>query len=319
MATTRPFRFGMLAENVHSREELLTTARNTEQAGYATFLIRDHLVEEPFGHQLAPLTTLSMVAAATNTLRVGSMVFDNDYRPPVMLAKEVATLDMLSGGRFELGLGAGFLKAEYDHAGIPFDAPGVRVDRFEEALRVLKGCFAEAPLTYSGNHYTVSNFDSFPKPVQRPHPPIMVGAAGRRMLSIAARDADIIGLLTVSTNNGVLSEGPTGRLAESVARQIEWIRQAAADRFREIELSLMCSVVITDHRYRAAEELAVRRGWSGISTEQVLEMPSIFIGSVEEIIHDMQERRERYGISYYVIRDSAMELVSPIVAKLAGK
>src|SRR5262245_31709396 len=166
MAHARPFRFGVFGEGARSPAALLDTARRAEDLDFATFLIRDHLIEEPFGHQLAPLPALATVAGATGRLRVGSLVLANDYRHPVVLAKEVATLDVLSSGRVELGLGAGFSQAEYAQAGLRFDPPGVRVERLEEALRVLKGLFAPGPLTFAGKHYSVTHLDGFPKPVQ---------------------------------------------------------------------------------------------------------------------------------------------------------
>ncbi|MDQ6832621.1 MAG: TIGR03621 family F420-dependent LLM class oxidoreductase [Chloroflexota bacterium] len=319
MAHHHPFRFGVLGEHIQSRNELIGTARMAEEMGYATFVIRDHFIEAPFGHQLAPFAALATVAAVTERLRIGTLVFANDYHPPVLLAKEAATLDLLSGGRFELGLGTGFLKAEYDQAGIPFDPPGVRVDRFAESLTVLKGLFADAPFTFSGEHYTLTAFNSFPKPVQRPHPPLLVGAGGRRMLSIAAREADIIGILTTSTANGVLSRDPAPRLAAAVERQLGWIREAAGDRFTDIELSLVPNVVIADDYRRAAEEQIRARGWSGVSVDEVLAMPADLIGSVDRIVGELQARRERYGFSYYVISDRNMEAAAPIVARLAGR
>jgi probable F420-dependent oxidoreductase len=318
LANRRPFRFGVLGEHIRTREELIGTARMAEELGYATFLIRDHFIEPPFGHQLAPFAALATVAAVTERLRIGTLVIANDYRPPVLLAKEAATLDLLSGGRFELGLGTGFLKAEYDQAGIPFDPPGVRVDRFAESLAVLKGLFADAPLTYSGTQYTLTAFDSFPKPVQRPHSPILVGAGGRRMLSIAAREADIIGILTSSTANGVLARDPAPRLAAAVARQLGWIREAAGNRFADIELSLVPNVIIADDHERAAAESIQARGWSDISVADVLAMPSELIGSVDRIIATLQARREQYGFSYYIISDANMEAVAPIVARLTS-
>jgi probable F420-dependent oxidoreductase len=314
----RPFRFGVLGEHIRTRNELIETARKAEGSGYATFLLRDHFVEEPFGHQLAPLTALATVAAITSTLRVGTLVFANDYRHPVMLAKEAATLDVLSGGRFELGLGAGFLRPEYGAAGMPFDPPGVRVQRFEESLQILKGMFATEPLTFRGKHYTVTDLDSFPKPVQQPRPLILVGAGGRRMLSIAARHADIIGLLTVNTTSGQMVDDPRERLAEAVSRKIGWIREAACERLPSLELSSTATIVLDEDRHRAAEKLARDRNWHGISPEQVLEMPALFIGSLEQIAEQMQERRERYGFSYYVVSDASAELATPLVARLAG-
>jgi probable F420-dependent oxidoreductase len=319
MTQARPFRFGVFGETARARDTLLNTARRAEDSGYATFLIRDHFIEEPFGHQLAPLTALATVAAATTTLRVGSLVFANDYRHPLLLAKEIATLDLLSNGRVELGLGAGFSRAEYDQAGMRFDAPAVRVDRLEEAIRVLKGLFAPGPFTFAGAHYTVTGHDAFPKPVQRPHPPILIGAAGPRMLSIAAWEADIIGFQAVSTAQGTVVDDPRPRLAPAVAQRIDHVRRAAGDRFDRIELSLVATVVITGRQAEAADHLARERGWSGVSPDQVLAMPSIFIGSASQIVETMQARRERYGLSYFVLTDEVLEPAAPIVARLAGK
>jgi probable F420-dependent oxidoreductase len=182
----RPFRFGVVGEGIRSGRQLLERACRAEELGYATLLLRDHFVAEPFGDQLAPMVALTAAAAATRTLRVGSLVLDNDYRHPVLLAKEAATLDLLSGGRFELGIGAGWLREEYRRAGMPFDAPGVRVGRFEESLRVLKGLLAGPAFTFAGAHYSVTGLEGFPRPVQRPRPPILVGAGSKRMLGIAA-------------------------------------------------------------------------------------------------------------------------------------
>lgn len=314
----RPFRFGVLGESVRSAAELVDTARRAETAGYATFLMRDHFIEEPFGHQLAPVTALAAAAAATTTLRVGSLVICNDYRHPAVLAKEVATLDLLSGGRFELGLGAGFSQPEYEAAGFPYDPPGVRVDRLVEALQVLKGLFGAGPFTFAGRFYTVKDLTLFPNPVQRPHPPILVGAGGKRMLSIAAREANIIGIQTAALGTGRRVPDPSGLLPEAIAEKVAWLRQEAAARFDDIELSLVSSVVITGNRREAAERMMREREWGGISADRVLEMPSIFIGSVGQIVNEMQARRERYGISYHVLSDRSMKIAAPIVARLAG-
>ena len=316
---THRFRFGLLGENVRSATALMETARRAEAAGFATFLLRDHFIEEPFGHQLAPLAALATIAAATKKLRVGSLVLCNDYRHPVLLAKEVATLDLLSGGRFEFGLGAGFSRPEYEAAGLPFDPPGVRVDRLAEALQVFKGLFGAAPFTFAGRFYTVTKLDAVPKPVQRPHPPILVGAGGRRMLGIAAREADIIGIQTASLGTGRTVADPSGLLAETIAEKIGWVRQQAGARFDRIELSIVSSVIVAEHRREAAERLVRERGWQGLSVERVFEMPSIFIGSVDQIVDEMQKRRECYGISYYVVSDRSLETVAPIVARLAGR
>jgi probable F420-dependent oxidoreductase len=314
----RPFRFGLLGESIRAATELVETARRAEGTGFATFLLRDHFIEEPFGHQLGPLTALATAAAATTTLRVGSLVLCNDYRHPVLLAKEVATLDLVSGGRFELGLGAGFSRPEYEAAGLPYDPPGVRVARLAEALQVVKGMFGAAPFTYAGHFYTVTNLEGFPKPVQHPHPPVLVGAGGRRMLAIAAREADIVGIQTATLASGRNVPDPTGLLAETVAEKIAWIRQEAGARFDHIELSIVASIVVTENRREAAERLVDARGWGGLPAEKVFGMPSIFIGSVDQIVDEMQRRRERYGISYYVVPDRSLETIAPIVERLAA-
>src|SRR5215472_131684 len=230
----RPLRFGVIAEHAQTPDQLLATARRAEAAGCSTLLIRDHLVEGPFPHQLAPLTALAAVATATTRLRVGTLVLSNDFRHPAVLAKELATLDVLSDGRVEVGLGAGFLARDYEGGGIRFDPPGDRVGRLEESLQVLKGLFGPGPLTYRGRHYRLDDLDSYPKPVQLPHPPLHVAAAQPRMLAIAGREADIVNLQGVSTSGGVMSEDPDGRSPDAVAAKVERIRAAAGERGADI-------------------------------------------------------------------------------------
>ena len=315
----RPFRFGVLCEQMDTQGIWVTKARQIEDAGYATLLIRDHFIREPFGDQFAPLVALMSAADATTTLRVGNLVLDNDYRHPVILAKEAATLDVLSHGRFELGLGAGWAKREYEQAGLPFDAPGVRVSRLEETLQVLKGLWAPGPLTFSGTHYTIAHLEGFPKPVQQPHPPIMVGAGGKRMLSLAAREATIIGFLTGDYSTGVEVDDPLKRVGTAIAQKITWVRQAAGERFHDLELSMVLTPVRSADQNRAAEQQAAERGWSSISAEQVLDMPSIVIGSVEQMVEQLYQQRERFGFSYYIVTDQHMQTLAPVVAQLAGK
>jgi probable F420-dependent oxidoreductase len=315
----RPFRFGVIGEGIRSARELLAEARRAEALGYSTMLLRDHFVPEPFGDQLAPMVALAAAAGATRTLRVGTLVLDNDYRHPVLLAKEAATLDLLSGGRFELGIGAGWLREEYRRAGMAFDAPGVRVGRLEESLRVVKGLLAGSAVTFQGEHYTVDGITGFPAPAQRPRPPILVGAGSRRMLGIAGREADIVGILPRALPAGTISEDLSERSGAAVAEKVGWVREAAGDRLGEVELSMVVSVRLTrDHR-EAAERLAAEQGWGGVAAEQVLEMPSVFLGSVERIVDQMQARRERYGFSYLVVSDGAMDTMAPVVERLAGR
>ena len=315
----RPFRFGVIGEAITSRERLLDTAHRSEALGYSTLLLRDHFVAEPFGDQLAPLVALMAVAGATRTLRVGSLVLNNDYRHPVVLAKEAATLDLLSGGRFELGIGAGWLRDEYERAGMPFDPPAVRVGRLQESLHVLKGLLAGPALTFKGERYTVDGIAGFPVPVQRPHPPILVGAGSRRMLRIAGQEADIVGILPRALPEGTISGELSERSPERVASKVAWVEEAAEERSRQVELSMVLAVALgTDHR-RAAERLAVQEGWGAAAGELVLEMPSVAAGPAERVVEELQVRRDRYGFSYLVVADGDMDTFAPVVERLAGR
>jgi probable F420-dependent oxidoreductase len=216
MIKKRPFRFGVTAiEGAASREGWRTKARRIEDAGYATLVIPDH-----FACQFSPIPALLSAADATSVLRVGSFVFDNDFRHPATLAKDVATLDILSEGRFELGMGAGWYRREYEQVGIPFDPLQTRHSRLEEAIGVMKRLFSAEPVTFSGRFYTLKDHDGQPKPVQRPHPPLLLGGAGKRMLSMAAREADIIGL-------HFFVDTVEDRTESALARRVGWIQEMA--------------------------------------------------------------------------------------------
>lgn len=310
MNVLHSFRFGVMVHQTRSKQEWVIKAQQVEDLGYATLLVQDH-----FGDQFAPLLALLLAVEATSTLRVGSFVLDNDFRYPVLLAKEVATLDVLSGGRFELGLGAGWWKREYEQAGIAFDPARLRVSRMEEALQILKGLFADDPLTFSGRHYTVSHLNGLPKPIQRPHPPLLIGGGGKRVLSIAAREASIVGIDVKARADGSGLDWTTATAAATL-QKVEWIRQAAGNRFNELELNLMTyAVVVTDHREQAVQQL-VRR-WE-MTEEQVLEMPHCLVGTVEQISDVLRQRREHYDISYIVVPERSMEAFAPVVSRLTG-
>jgi len=251
-----PFRFGLLHERFGAPGQVLSTAVQAERAGFATFLIRDHLVDEPFGPQYAPWSTLAVVAQATTTLRVGTLVIANDFRHPAVLAKEVTTLDQLSGGRVELGVGAGFLREEYRQAGLRFDPNPVRVDRLEEALCVFDTLLRGEPLTHRGEHYQLDGFVNFPPPVQRPRPPLLIGGAGPRMLSLAARFGDSVALLPASLHRGELTDSARVRGLEHVRTQVARLREAAGARFDALEVCLIVNVIAASNRQSAAEELA---------------------------------------------------------------
>ena len=286
-------------------------AREVESQGYAALYLPDH-----FTDQVGPIAALMAAADATTRLRVGSLVFDNDYRHPVVLAKEAATIDLLSEGRFDLGLGAGWMASDYEQAGIPFDSPGTRISRMEEALKIIKGLFTGEPFAFAGEHYRVSGIEGSPLPVQKPHPPILLGGGGRRMLRIAAREADIVNV------NFDLREGMVNRdlvrtgLAEATDEKLGWIRDAAGERMERIELSVTIFLAnITDDRESVASLMAA--GF-GVEPQDILAMPHFLIGTVEEVVENLQARRERYGISYVIVPGEAAEPFAPVVARLTG-
>jgi probable F420-dependent oxidoreductase len=310
MSAERPFRFGGGLFWADSAAEWADGARHLEALGYDTLVIGDH-----FSRQFAPIPALLAAAAATSSLRVTCTVFDNDYRHPAALAKEGATLDVLSGGKLEFGLGAGQAKHEYDRLGIPFDSPAVRVGRFEEAVHVVKGLWDQGPLTFTGNHYQIREVDGQPKPLQRPHPPIFIGGGGKRLLAVAATHANIVGILARANPGGGLDRSEDTDAC--VAQKVEWVRQAAGDRFDQLELALLIwAVAVTEDRHAAAQHIAAR---TGRLVDDVLESPYFLIGSVEAIVDKLIEQRRRLGISYISVFPSDTDAFAPVVERLAGR
>jgi probable F420-dependent oxidoreductase len=299
----------MFAYQAASRVDWEEKARRAEALGYATLVMPDH-----FLNPLTPVPALAAAAAVTTTLRIGSIVFSNDYRHPALLAKEAATLDLLSGGRFEFGLGAGWLKTEYDQAGITFDPAGVRIERMTEALAVIRGLWSNGPFSFAGRHYAIDGLDGQPKPVQQPHPPIFIGGTGKRMLQLAAREADIVGLLPKNLPQG--GHDWLGSTAAVLDEQAAWVREAAGARFPSMEVSHVAfRAIVTDRRADVAAELAPRYR---LTPEQFLASPDFLIGSVDEIVELLMEQRERWGISYIEIDDRDAAEFAPVVARLAG-
>jgi probable F420-dependent oxidoreductase len=312
MPVVRPFRFGAAHFTAASAAAWAEGARRIEALGYSTLLMADH----PAGRSFATVPALVAAALATTTLRVDCTVFDNDFRHPALLAKEAATADVLSGGRLELGIGAGWDKPEYDRLGLRFDPPGTRVERMEEGLAVIKGLWGDGPFTFAGRHYAITGIDGMPKPLQRPHPPVFIGAGGKRLLSFAAREADVVGILDRARPDGSgLDVGE--ETEESMARKIGWVREAAGDRFDRLELAaLMWGVAVTDDRRAGAERL---RPDLGLTPEQVLASPYFLVGSTEAIAERLLELRERHGVSYITVFPQDVEPFAPVVARLAGK
>ena len=311
MAHPRPFRFGVQLHTATDGPDWAAQARRAEELGYSTLFLPDH-----FGDQLAPVPALMAAASATTDLRVGALVFDNDYKHPVVLAKECATIDLLSGGRLELGLGAGWMSSDYEQAGITMDPPKVRVDRMEEGLAVLKRAFASGAQGFEGSHYRLSGYDAKPEPVQRPHPPMRIGGGGRRVLSIAGREADIVGINPSIPNGSVDADAARSGLAALTDQKIAWVKQAAGGRYDDLEINMLTfGNVITDDRPGTLEAMAPM---FGVTPEEVGDYPHAWVGSVEEICEDLERRRDRWDASYLVVQGDAMEPMAPIVAKLTG-
>jgi probable F420-dependent oxidoreductase len=300
VASRHPFRFGVVAAQAPSAGAWIASARQAEELGFSTFSIPDTL-----GPTLAPIPALTAVAMATRTLRVGTYVLANDMRNPVLLAREAATLDFLSGGRLELGLGAGRpgIEADYRKLGIPLESGGVRVERLIEAVSILKRLFAGEQVDAEGKQYRAAGADVYPRPVQQPHPPILIAGSGRRMLSLAAREADIVAL-GVAPNQG-----------EAVFQEkIDTLRAAAGARFDQIELNVNLAAVGDQLHPWTARQF-------GVTLEQLKEIgsPSTLLGTSDEMCEQLEARRERLGISYINCGADMMESMAPVVARLAGR
>ena len=310
MGMPRPFRFGVQSRSAGPHEAWLTAVRQVEALGYDTIMWPDHFVRG-----LEPVAALAAAAMVTTRLRLCGFVFDNDFRHPVVLAMSAASIDVLSGGRLELGIGAGWLKEEYDRSGIPFDPPGVRIARLAEAVPLLKHLLSGEETTFTGAFYTVDALRLPPVPVQRPHPPIVIGGGSRKILSLAAREADIVGITTRALPDG--SKDAADMTAAATERKIAWVREAAGDRFDDIELNTICPTVeITDDRYAAAQRLAANLP---VTPEEFLDSPAVLLGTVDDIVAALLARRERFGISYIVVLEPVMEAFAPVIERLRGR
>jgi probable F420-dependent oxidoreductase len=318
MAGMRPFRFLAAVDGYPSPAELTEQARRAEAVGCSVFVMPDHLIE-----QHAALPVLAVVAAATERLRVGTFVLNSGLRHPAVLAQELATLDVLSGGRVEIGLGAGWNKPEYDAIGLPFEPVGVRIQRLTETIAILKGCFADGPFSFAGEHYTITDHDAVPAPVQRPHPPLFVGGGGRRLLTLAGREAQIIGLAPRLVQGDVPRADAWSLTAAATQEKIGWVREAAGDRFADLEINTYATggpTVITDHPQAEARRRADRlRASTGVelSVEEVLDSPHVFIGTVQDLARKFRDLRERFGISSFLVDD--LDALAPVVEELAGQ
>jgi probable F420-dependent oxidoreductase len=300
MTTTRPFRFGVVAAQAPSGVEWAAKARRIESMGYSTLLMPDGL-----RHSLAPLPALAAAAVVTGSLRVGTYVLANDFRNPVLLAKEAATVDLVSDGRFELGLGAGRPAAVEDNRmlGLPFGSGGERVAALEESLPLIKALLRGETASTSGPRYAAESAEISPRPVQHPHPPILVAGSGRRLLSLAAREADIvaIGVAPTETESGVLE-------------RIAWLKEAAGPRFGQLELNMTLMAVGDQVPAWVSRQM-------GMTAEALASSGAVtaLFGSVEEMCETLVRRREALGVSYVAVSDEMMEALAPVVERLAGR
>jgi len=308
----KPFRFGVNVRTAGSGADWADKARKVEALGYSVLCVPDHLAE-----LLAPLPALAAAAAATKHLRVGTAVLNNDFRHPVVLAREAATLDVLSDGRLELGLGAGHMQSEYEQVGLAFDPGATRVERLEEAVVIVKRLLEGEPVTSGGRHYRVTGHTIHPRPIQRPRPPVFIGGNAPRLLTVAAREADIVGLTGITFRRGGKEPDVSDFRASVVDERVRLVRETAGDRSLELN-ALVQRVIVTDDRRKAAEELAVGR-WAQLRPEEILESPYVLVGTEDRIVEDLQARRERWGISYVTTHELFMDALAPIVARLVGR
>ncbi len=323
MIAPRPIRFGFTGGASSKRDRLLESARAVEALGYSTFGLADHFVRP-----LAPLIAGQAVADATSTLRITQTVLAQDFREPAVLAKELATLDVLSEGRLQVGLGAGWLRQEYVDASIAFASASVRIARLEETAIILKGLFGDEPFSFEGEHYRVRELRGTPAPVQRPRPPIMIGGGGPKVLAVAARQADIVQLMPTNRGGGTGLD-PSQFSAPAIEEKVGWIREAAGSRFEEIELSAqLLECVVTDrpeeHLADFADRIATvteRMGGARVDlgADDLLASPIVAVGSLDEVCRRLRDTRDRYGITYFAAPiDAKPETLAPIIEALAA-
>lgn len=307
-----PFRFGVNTWTAASSSDWVEKARRVEALGYSTLFMADHLADT-----FAPLSALAVAAQAAPTLRVGPLVLNNDFRHPVVVAREVATLDFLTDGRVELGLGAGYADTEYLEAGLRFDKGAVRVGRLAESVAIITRLLAGEAVTFHGSYYEIADHRVYPLPVQKPRPPVLLGGNGKELLTLAAREADIVSLTGVTFMPAGRPASLSGFSPAGFLERIEWIRAAARGRPAQPTLNVLIQqVVVAATPRKAAESLASQ--FPSRTVEQILESPFFLLGPTEHLVEVLQERRERWGISYVVVFDRSIDDFAPVVARLAG-
>lgn len=311
MAHPNQFRFGVELLEPFEGMSWAESAQYLEDVGYSTLFVPDHF-DEGYG----PITAMAVAAAATTTLRIASAVLAPDFRHPAALARELASIDLLSSGRLEVGLGAGYMVSDYATSGIAMDPPSVRVDRMIEYVTVLRGLFATSPFTFHGTHYNISALDGVPAPYTSGGPPILIAGGGKRLLTFAATHADIIGVNPSLPSSDASADAARNGVPSSIDEKLTWIREAAGDRFADIELHAWVRYAhVTNDARSIVGELADR---FGVGEEEVRSSPKVLVGDVGEIVERLHARRERWGYSYFTVQQNvALEFVD-VVARLAS-
>jgi len=312
MATPRPFRFGVDLQASLPGRSFADSARELEALGYSTAFVPDH-----FDEGLGPITAMATAAAATTTLNIGSLVLDCDFRHPAVLARELASIDMLSEGRLEVGLGAGWKRLDYERSGITMDPPKVRVDRLIEHTRILKGLFGDGPFSFAGEHYTITDLDGTPSPHRPGGPPILLAGGAKRVLTFAGEVADIVGVNASIHSGAIDTDAAKDSLADRFDQKVGWVRDGAGPRFDDIEINAWIAIAsVTDDGAAVAESVAPLYETDSAS---VRSSPLTLIGSVTEIGEMLEERRARWGYSYIVLPGAQAHELAPVVAALTGK
>jgi probable F420-dependent oxidoreductase len=307
----RPFRFSVQHHAASDGKAWRDLARQTEDLGYTTLYLPDH-----FGDQWSPTIAMTIAAEATQSLRVGALVYDVDYRHPITLAKEVATLDLATEGRTIFGFGAGWMKTDYEEAGIAYDSPGTRIARMHEALQVMKALWVDGECTFKGEHYTITAAKGFPRPHTAGGPPILIGGGGKKVLTIAAQMADTIGVNPNLRSGAVDMETARSAMGDVYRERMQWIRDAAGERFDSIDLQVLTFMTqVVENRDEVIANIAPL---FGVTPEEAADIPLAMVGTVDQIAESLQKRREEFGFNDIVVQGEAMEAFAPVVAKLAG-
>ncbi|MCC5954149.1 MAG: TIGR03621 family F420-dependent LLM class oxidoreductase [Acidimicrobiia bacterium] len=309
----RPFRFAVVASQVHSASSWRSLCREVEALGYSSLYLPDSC-----GQQMGPLAALGAAAAHTDHLRLGMLVANNDFRSPCVFAKELATLDVLSQGRLEWGVGAGWDARDYESGGLTFDSSGVRVGRMVEAVDLIQAIFSGREVNHRGRFYSATGLTGSPAPVQRPGPPLMVGAAERRLLTFAGRRADIVNVNRSFAAVPFGERPPRKSPGAAVADQISWVRAGAGTRLADVEIGMEVNppVVVTDDPDQA---LATRAASSGLTADQVASDPRTWVGSVSTIVANLRRHRAQLGVSHWVVYEPDLHRAAPIVAELVAE